>query len=226
MRAQCLIVPGVNGSDPAHWQSWLQSRRQNSAFVSGIDYGDPVIARWADQIRCEIIASRSPTIVVAHSFGCLATALALQENQPNVIGVVLVAPASPEFFTHSGPVQSNPTNLRTKHPEGESVFSCMPRETLGVPGILVGSSNDPWMKMLEARFWADCWGLQFILMNEAGHINTESGFGKWTGLLTMIDRLEEATSWPLGDIFREQPDRNTRSRNLIEARRKTRIHIY
>lgn len=226
MRAKCLIVPGVNGSDSNHWQAWLHERREGCEFLPGVDYAEPVLARWAEQIRQFVINSRGPIIIVAHSFGCLATVLALKQNQPNVIGTILVAPASPSFFSHDGLISENNLAGSTRTSKRESVLSCVPREVLGIPGLVIGSSNDPWMKMLEAKFWADCWGLQFLLMHGAGHINAQSGFGKWNGILTMLDRLEEVVSWPLGNILRDQSDETKRSRELIEARRKIRTQLY
>jgi predicted alpha/beta hydrolase family esterase len=35
------------------------------------------------------------------------------------------------------------------------------------------------MSFNRAVFWSDCWGCELIDMGDAGHINSESGFGEW-----------------------------------------------
>lgn len=153
-----LIVPGLHNSGPAHWQSWLQSLHPTAVRVEQRDWGQPQLDRWAARIASTLDRqSDGPWLVAAHSFGCLALArhLVLHPDSP-VAGVLLVAPADPDKF---------------------GVAGLLPQGALPVPGTLVHSNTDPWMRAASARIWAHRWGCHTVNLGDAGHINTESGFG-------------------------------------------------
>jgi predicted alpha/beta hydrolase family esterase len=65
----------------------------------------------------------------------------------------------------------------------------LPRHQLGLPLTVVGSENDPWMPLERARKWAHLWGAGFRNLGQAGHINTESGFGPWPLARQKVDEL-------------------------------------
>ena len=48
--ARLLIVPGLNDSGPAHWQSWLQARHPGAVRVTQRDWGTPDVERWSARI--------------------------------------------------------------------------------------------------------------------------------------------------------------------------------
>lgn len=71
-----LVMPGLHGSEPRHWQSdW---ERQHPAFsrVEQADWSTPVLDDWARRLVDAAIVAPQPVVVVAHSYGCLATARA------------------------------------------------------------------------------------------------------------------------------------------------------
>ena len=45
-----LIVPGLQDSGPAHWQSWLQGQYRDSLRVRQRNWGEPDLDRWAARI--------------------------------------------------------------------------------------------------------------------------------------------------------------------------------
>jgi predicted alpha/beta hydrolase family esterase len=169
-----LIVPGLNDSDPDHWQSRWQQRYPDFQRVHQADFATPALATWSATVAAAIHATSAPPIVVAHSFGCLATVHAIAERRSVVAGALLVAPADPDRF---------------------GVASMLPRDPLPVPTTLVGSTNDPWLKLVKAGALASRWGSHFVGYENAGHINAESGHGDWTaGLALLRDLAERAAS--------------------------------
>ncbi len=74
----CITVPGLHGSGPDHWQTWAEKEIPNCRRVSGIDFDKPVIAAWADAIRNNIRDEVGSVILIAHSFGCLASVVAIK----------------------------------------------------------------------------------------------------------------------------------------------------
>lgn len=159
-----VVVPGLHDSGPAHWQTWLQRHSRHALRVNQRDWSKPDLERWADRIETTL-SSQPPArwIAVGHSFGCLALARYLsrpgsaQSTARRLLrAALLVAPADPRKF---------------------GVVPFMPAEALPLHCTVIGSETDPWMTGADARHWAARWGARFISLGDAGHINTEAGFG-------------------------------------------------
>lgn len=177
-----LIVPGLHGSGPAHWQSWLQTRLPHATRVEQDSWDEPDLERWSARIA-EVVAHDPDAahVAVAHSFGCLALAHYLgQPRRParddadvGVRGALFVAPAEPERFR---------------------LADRLPRQDLDIPSTLFASDTDPWMSAHSAERWARTWGCAFVNLGDVGHINAEAGFGPLPRALhhtqSLIQRVE------------------------------------
>lgn len=174
--ATTLIVPGLHGSGPDHWQTWLEARIPRARRVLQDDWATPDLPRWAAQVEKAIEASSGRIVIVAHSFGCLAASVACAAHRDRIAGALLVAPADPAKF---------------------GVGKLLPAEHLGYPCVLVASRNDPWVALSTARAWAGRWGSRFVDAGEKGHINAESGFGAWFEGHALWAQLVAADSRPI-----------------------------
>jgi hypothetical protein len=165
-----VTVPGLHGSEGAHWQTWLERQFARSLRVEQANWDAPDLASWAQSLRDLLARERGPFVLAAHSFGCLASAYALQQGglTGDVIGVLFVAPASPRKFAFAGPFDAR---------------------RIGVPSILIGSETDPWMTLGDARELAQRFGSAFVNLGDAGHINTAAGFGPWPRAKYFVDTL-------------------------------------
>jgi predicted alpha/beta hydrolase family esterase len=180
-----LIIPGLHDSGEAHWQSWLQTQYKGAVRVRQQDWATPDLDAWAERIAQTLSrpGRQGSWVAVAHSFGTLALARYLaqqqtrQREQPagqgvqapgRIVSALLVAPADPNKF---------------------DVAHRLPERGLGIPATVIGSENDPWMPLSRAQHWARQWGAGFINLGEAGHINTDSGFGPWPLARFKVDQL-------------------------------------
>lgn len=212
----CITVPGLNGSGPGHWQTWAEGVIPDCRRVRGIDFDKPVIAAWADAIRNNIRSEAGSVILVAHSFGCLASVVAIADQETKVAGVILVAPASPLRFSATGLVGDQSVASGT-------LLDSIPSRPLGVPGIVIASTDDPWMKITHAQYWADAWGLRFQWLREAGHINSESGYGPWPGIAQVAKSLrDQVSAVPLGNLQDHSGPVKNRFSTLARLRQITR----
>lgn len=75
-----LVAPGLHNSGPDHWQSRWQRLYPRFERVEQKRWSDPVLLRWADRLDEVLDQDRRPTLIVAHSFGCLTTALSLSRS--------------------------------------------------------------------------------------------------------------------------------------------------
>ena len=153
-----LIVPGLQGSGPDHWQSWWHALEPDTIWVEQQDWNVPDLEQWSFQVQQVLQQQHKPVWIVAHSFGVLATIHAASRLPEKVAGVFLVAPADPEKF---------------------GLSSQVPSDTLPFPSLLVASSNDPWLKLMNASYLAGRWGSHLVNLGEVGHLNADSGFGPW-----------------------------------------------
>lgn len=163
-----LIVPGLGGSGPDHWQTWLERKIPGSVRVIQRDWNDPYLPHWSARVRRELNRSPGRIVIVAHSFGALAAVQATFDYRERVSGLMLVAPADPEKFGGS---------------------ASLPERALRVPTVLVASTNDPWMRFRRAAEWAETWDAQLINLGKAGHINPAAGFGPWLEGFDVLDEL-------------------------------------
>ena len=60
-----LIIPGLNGSGPDHWQSWFERQLPNSVRVIQSDWETPDLPRWAARVRRELNRAEEQQIVAA-----------------------------------------------------------------------------------------------------------------------------------------------------------------
>lgn len=181
-----LIVPGLDDSEPGHWQSWLEKQLPDARRVRHIDWHLPVLARWATEVRREIDEAPGVVWIVAHSYGCLASVVAAADRPERVAGLLLVAPPDPDRFTAFGLRDPRETAERS------GLASWIPSAPIGVPSVVVASRNDPWADFARIAYWADCWGSLFVDAGQAGHINVASGHGAWPQGMQYVQALRES----------------------------------
>ena len=166
-----IIVPGWRDSGPGHWQSIWAESLQGAVRVHQDDWISPVRSAWVRGISNTILAQDGPVVIVAHSLGCIATTHLPSEVTERIQGALFVAPADPE--RRSALVD----------------FAPVPYQPLPYRSVLVASSNDPFCPVRTAGAYARAWGSEFVRLQNAGHINIESGFGEWPLGLALLQSL-------------------------------------
>ena len=163
-----LIVPGLRNSNKFHWQSLWQARLPNSKRIHVDDWATPNLDAWKEGIKAELDKLDRPAVVIAHSFGTLASASIAAEFPEKIAALFLVAPADPNKF---------------------GITDELPQDFLSVTTKLIASSDDPWMTEAKAAYWALLWGADYLRIKHVGHINSESNLGAWTEGLHQLKQL-------------------------------------
>lgn len=153
-----LVVPGLHGSGEGHWQTRWESLQPHFERVEQHAWDVPDLDTWADNLDHALRRSMRPTLIVAHSFGCLTTVARSGHGAHPIVGALLVAPADPDKFG----VAQRLAGIRLEY-----------------PSLFVGSENDPWMHSERGTLWAQRWGSRFINAGPLGHINADSRLGNW-----------------------------------------------
>jgi hypothetical protein len=167
--ADILVIPGLGGSGPDHWQSRWNAKLPTVRRVDQGDWEKLGLAAWRGRIVEEVARAARPVVLVAHSLGVLAAVHAapfLAKGQSvKVKGGFLVAPPSAEVL--AGLDALNPA------------FLTLPGEPLPFPSLVVASRNDPFASFAESEALARTLGAELIDAGFSGHINIESGHGPW-----------------------------------------------
>ncbi|MCU1719448.1 alpha/beta hydrolase [Pseudomonas sp. 5P_3.1_Bac2] len=174
-----LIVPGWQGSAEDHWQSHWQRSLPNSVRVEQTDWQTPKLTDWVAELERHIANDPRPTILIAHSLGCITVAHWAQQAPVELVrrvrAALLVAPADVE--------RSNcPAELRN--------FAPIPTHALPFPSQVVGSDNDSAATPARAIELARHWDSEAAILSGAGHINVKSGHQRWEQGFAYLYRLQ------------------------------------
>lgn len=69
-----LLVPGLDNSGPAHWQSLWERQWLNCHRVDMGNWHTPNRNAWVNRLNLAIRQTEGPIVLVAHSLGCHAVA--------------------------------------------------------------------------------------------------------------------------------------------------------
>ncbi len=175
MTRPILIVPGLNGSGPGHWQHYFLADHDNAELVEQADWANPQAGRWLHRLEQAVIANPG-ALIIGHSLGSiLAARLATSSVASLVGGALLVAPADIE-------------RTSTLHARSYE-FGTIPTTPLPFPALVVASRDDVYMQRDKARDIAAAWRAPFLDIGNAGHINIASGFGRWAQADELVDQV-------------------------------------
>jgi uncharacterized protein len=159
-----LILPGINGSGPAHWQTVWERSMPGARRVPARDWDHPVRAEWTAALERGVGDAGADVVLVAHSLGCLQVVHWAQHTELSIRGALLVAPPDPDAAAF---------------PVVAVGFAPLPRHRLPFRTTLVASGDDPYATPVFSRSCADDWGSRLVEMGPCGHINADSGLGAW-----------------------------------------------
>lgn len=175
MRKKVLLLHGWGGSNFPHWQSWLAGEIAKEygtvSFLEFSDYDFPNLELWKQELKTSLDTFK-PDIVICHS---LANTLwfHLIDEIHTVDKLYLVAP--PSFVCEIEEIK-------------EFFPLDIPTNTSAKETILVTSTNDPYMNVQEAKELQKSLKVPMNMIENAGHINADSGYGEWPWILEEIKK--------------------------------------
>ena len=173
-----LILHGWGGSDYPHWQAELAAEVAKNYGTVSFPLLDnchfPSKNRWLKQVKA-ILEDFKPDTVVCHSLANTLWFWLCQEDIETVERLFMVSPPS----------------LTTTEKTIKTFFPCeIPEEIHAKEVHLIVSDNDPWIDTREAKEIASKIDAEFTVVPNAGHINADSGYGKWALIENLVMRNE------------------------------------
>lgn len=169
-----LILPGLGGAGPEHWQTAWEKAFPGFQRVEQANWDKPAYAEWSARLTEAVTQSTRPVVLVAHSLGTSLT-MRWAFGQPvlakKVAGAFLVAPTDRDRFDGA---PDSPTRG----------FGRMILKRLPFPSAVVASRNDDRVSYERAEAFAEAWGSTLIDAGNLGHMGSAAQLGVWPfGLL-------------------------------------------
>ncbi len=173
-----LVLHGLGGSAYPHWQAHLAADliKQNTAvsFPNFPNKDNPDLKEWKEFLKKEIEHFK-PTVVVCHSLANHLWFHTCEELNYELDKLMLVAPVRNEILE----------DAKTFFPYP------IPSDLKAKEVIMAASTNDPYINVEEAIRLQSKLRIGMKLLEDAGHINADSGYGKLDCALDWINREEE-----------------------------------
>lgn len=178
MGRRFVMVPGIGGTGPEHWQSHWETLYPNTLRIEPNSWDEPDLADWFAALDRAVAAAPYPPVLVCHSLGCLLFAHWRAASSRAIAAAFLVAVPDP-----SGPA----------FPAQAKAFGALPAMGFGErPVLAVASENDPYDPKASAIAWAARQGAWPRRLGPRGHLNEASNLGAWPeGQGLLADFLDE-----------------------------------
>ena len=169
IKKRVLILHGLGGSSFPHWQAHLEKDLLNNGayevhFPTLPNKNNPSLDEWLLALDFEINTFR-PEIIICHSLANILWFhyVNMGKMRYNLEKLMLVSPVS----------------MTCKIPELKSFFPyTLPSELKTDLPIMASSDNDPYISIDELYAMSNKLVIGLKILENVGHINTESGYGK------------------------------------------------
>lgn len=190
-RPTVVIVPGLRGPAPTHWQTWLGHRLADRGETAvclpllgreHVDLDERVAA-----LEASVQAVAGPVVLVAHSAGVVTTvhwARRHPSSAERVMGALLATP--PDLVSPLGPEYPSLSAL------ADGGWAPVPTDRLPFPGVVAASTSDAIGDPDRVAALAEAWGCRLEVLGAVGHLNPASGFGPWPLAEALLDELVAA----------------------------------
>lgn len=161
---EMIVLPGIGGSGKEHWQTRWQADRVEMRRFQPASWDLPDLGDWIAALDREVLRSKEPPLLVAHSLACLLIAHWANNRRRQIAGAFLVAVPDPSS-------EAFPVEARS--------FGAIPPDIFSFPSLIVASANDPFGTLSYAEERAFQWGSELVVAGSFGHLNSSSGLGDW-----------------------------------------------
>jgi len=179
MKKKILLLHGWGGSDYPHWQSWLAgelAKAYGTVCFPLLDHPHfPSKNRWMREVKA-LLADFRPEVVVCHSLANTLWFHLCHEGE--------IAPVETLYLVA-------PPRLDCEIETIRSFFPVTPPSDLFAETVrLVTSTTDPYMTPEEVQALKKALDVPMTVLEDAGHINADSGYGEWPWILEQLQEIK------------------------------------
>jgi len=179
MKQKVLILHGWGGSDYPHWQSYLAgeiAKKYGTVSFPLLDNPHfPSKNRQMKQIKT-LLKEFKPDTVICHSLANIIWFHLCEEGEITPVKrLLLVCPPS--------------SNCDIKTIKKFFPYE-VPKDLFAAESMLVTSTTDPYLTQVEAATLQKSLDIEMKVLEDAGHINADSGYGEWTWVWDWVQKGE------------------------------------
>ncbi len=186
--AKVLILHGwtnrrIQGNWHRHLATELRKQGHIVFYPQFPNTDHPVLEEWQELLEAELSQlaeiEGQETVVVGHSLGCVnwIQAAATGKILTPVDRVLFVAPADPRLL---GEIDGLRVSLDDSDVVAATVASAKSLTVLA-------SEKDKWLPRGVQATYADPLGLEPVILEGAGHLSLDDGFGYWQGVIDWVN---------------------------------------
>ena len=173
-RGNIFTVPGLYNSGPQHWQTYWE-KEYGFTRIEHKEWETPACSDWLQNIDTTVTQYLLEDIIlIGHSLAWCTIVRWAEKYQRIIKGALLAGP---------GDVDA------PSYPPGTRGFAPMPIYRLPFPSIVIASSNDEYVTMERANYFANCRGSELANAGDLGHINSSSNPGNWPFGILQLQKL-------------------------------------
>lgn len=175
-----LLVHGMSGPRPWHWQPWLAARLGEQGVAVDLprlpESARPDVDRWLAVLRTRLAAvpPEAELVVATHSCGSalwLHHAATMTDEMRRADRVLLVAPPDAQW-------RSSAVRGLTPYPVDAAAL----RRAAGITRLVVGT-GDEYLPMHQAHALAESLQVEMDVILDGAHLSVEDGYGPWPAAL-------------------------------------------
>ena len=176
-----VLVPGMRGPSPEHWQTLLAEQLPEARHVPPLGREPRNVSEHVEALQAVLEDLDTSVFLVAHSAGVITTVHWASRHKGRVAGALLATP--PDLVIP----------LPEEYPSLEQLANLdwlpVPLEPLPFASILAVSADDPLSDPDRVRGFGDAWGCVIRPIGAVGHLNPASGYGEWPDAMRLLDEL-------------------------------------
>lgn len=187
-KAKVVIIHGTYGHPDENWFPWLAAELKELE----IDVTIPAFPTpknqtpdsWYEVFNQQVGVIDSPTVLVGHSLGAAFILRLLERLKEPLLGTFLVC----GFIGTLGRPEFDPLNASFfERPFNWDII----RENAGLIRVY-NSDDDPYVALEKGQELAQKLGVEMVVIEQGGHLNTASGFKEFE---TLLDDLTGSFGW-------------------------------
>lgn len=177
-----LIIHGIGGHAGIHWQKWLADKlikKGYSVLMPEMPNADnPNRSEWLSTIK-DIVQNieTKDLVIVGHSLGVTTALDFIEQSSQGINGLISIS-----GFAEDYGADLNGEFLKQKNLDFSNINS-----KLSWASVLYGD-DDPYVTQEALAYVADSLGVEPIILQNGGHLNTETGYTEFPRIIEIINQ--------------------------------------
>ena len=178
-----LIIHGIEGHAGIHWQQWLYDqliKKGHKVIMPDMPDADkPDRNKWLKKTK-QLLKDINPSnlVIVAHSLGVTTALDYIEESGSKIKALISVSGFASDYGA-----ELNSYFLEEKNVNWDKVTNNLKE------AFVIYGNDDPYVPQDKLEEVAERLGVESIVIEKGGHLNTSSGFTEFPQLIEIFNQF-------------------------------------